>query len=387
MKIIAVTGARSEYDLLADVYKKLDEKSDVDFSVLITGPHFSEKYGSTVNYVVADGFRIVDQVFSFLDSDTKHARVLSLGSQIPGFVQTFLREKPDVVLVAGDREEALSVTAVCAYMDIKVAHFFGGDIAKDGNIDNSIRYAASKLAHIHFPTLKEHQETLLKLGEDDWRIFQVGNPALDRLVNTEQIALPNLFESLGVYPDWNTEKYCVLIQHSIITEVEDQHEHIRETLEAIRASGLKCFINSPNSDAGTQAIIDAYHEYSEKHPSDFKLFKNLDRISFINLLRHSACLIGNSSSGILEAPTLGLPVVNVGSRQVGRIHAPNVIFVGNKKADILEALNKSTCDLDYIESVKKVINPYGDGKSSQKIVDSLLNLDENKDWIHKNISY
>jgi GDP/UDP-N,N'-diacetylbacillosamine 2-epimerase (hydrolysing) len=387
MKIIAVTGARSEYDLLSDVYKKLEEKSEVDFSVLITGPHFSEKFGRTADYVLADGFRVADQVYSLLDSDTKHARVLSLGNQISGFVQTFLREQPDIVLVAGDREEALSVSAVCAYMDIRVAHFFGGDIVKDGNIDNSIRYAASKLAHIHFPTLKEHKETLLKLGEDDWRIFQVGNPALDRLVNTKQISRPELFENLRIHPDWNIEKYCVLIQHSIITEVSEQNNHIRETLEAIRESGLKCFINSPNSDAGTQAIIDAFHEYSSDYPFQFKLFKNLDRENFINLLRHSACLIGNSSAGILEAPTLGLPVVNVGSRQVGRIHASNVLFVGNEKSDILDALTKSTYDLDYIESVRNVTNPYGDGKSSQEIVEILLNLDGSKDWLHKNISY
>lgn len=197
-KIIAVTGARSDYDLLYSVYDKLNKNDLFDFSIIITGPNLSETYGYTAQYIEKDGFRIAGKIFNLVDSNQKIGRAVSIGLQIPSLANLLLQEQPDIVLVAGDREEAISVTMTCAFMDIAVAHFFGGDIAKDGNIDNSTRYAASKFAHLHFPTLSQHRETLLKLGEDDWRIFVVGNPALDRIVSTPFIAKEDVFKTLNV---------------------------------------------------------------------------------------------------------------------------------------------------------------------------------------------
>jgi GDP/UDP-N,N'-diacetylbacillosamine 2-epimerase (hydrolysing) len=269
-------------------------------------------------------------------------------------------------------------------MDIPVAHIAGGDIAKDGNIDNSVRYATSKFAHIHFTILEQHKETLLKLGEDEWRIFNVGNPALDRFLATPAMSKKQISESLGF--DISNDPYLVLIQHPIITDVENEGKNIRQTLDAIIASGHKCLINYPNSDAGNYAIIEAYQEYVKKHKQLF-LFKNLDRLIYINLLRHASCLVGNSSSGIIEAPSLGLPVVNVGSRQRGRVHASNVIFVDHDQLQVSEAIQKSMSDKDYVQSLKSIKNPYGDGHSAQKIVDVLVSIKLNDQLIHKNITY
>ena len=221
-KIIAVTGARSEYDLLYSVYKALNEHPAFDFSIIITGPHLSDSFGYTAKYINDDNFKIAGKIFNLVDSNQKVGRVISIGNQIPSLANILHHENPDIVLVAGDREESISVTMVCAYMDIPVAHFFGGDIAKDGNIDNSVRYAASKFAHIHFPTLEEHRQNLLKLGEDDFRINVVGNPALDRIVATEQISKQQLFNNLSV-ENKNIDKYGVLIQHPIITPVSYTH--------------------------------------------------------------------------------------------------------------------------------------------------------------------
>jgi GDP/UDP-N,N'-diacetylbacillosamine 2-epimerase (hydrolysing) len=384
-KIIAVTGARSDYDLLFKVYEKLNADDRFDFSIIITGPNLSDTFGYTAKNIENDNFRIAGKIFNLVDSNQKVGRAVSVGYQIPSLAHIFLQEQPDIVLVAGDREEAITVTLTCAYMDIAVAHFFGGDIAKDGNIDNSVRYAASKFAHIHFPSLPEHRNTLLKLGEDDWRIFVVGNPALDRLLSVENLSPADTFARIT--DNKNIADYCVLIQHSIITQVEEQAAHIRITLESVLKTGLHCFINYPNSDAGNNAIILAYQEYVQKYPDKFTLFKNLDRTTYVNLLKNALFLIGNSSSGLVEVGSLGLPAINVGERQRGRLHGDNVIFVDNDEQQILKAIDTVLHDKPFRDKVAQKINPYGDGNSSQKVIDVLATIELGNKLLHKNITY
>ena len=386
-KVIAVTGARSEYDLLYSVYDKLNQDENFDFKILITGPHLSDTFGYTAKQVEEDNFNICGRVFNLIDSNQKIGRTISIGNQICSISNILFHEKPDIVLVAGDREEAISVTLVCAYMNIAVAHFFGGDIAKDGNIDNSVRYAASKFAHLHFPTLNQHRETLLKLGEDDWRIFVAGNPAIDRILTTEFKPKEEVIKYFYPVKTPFIDKYCVLIQHPIITQVHLQKTHIVETLEAILNSDLHCFVNYPNSDAGFLPIIEAYDYYSKKYPEKFTVFKNLDRVNYINLLRHCDLLIGNSSSGIVEVATLGIPVINVGDRQRGRIHGDNVIFTKNDRNEIAESIEKCLYDLAFLQNVKKCVNPYGSGNSSDKVVEILKNLEINDRLLFKDITY
>lgn len=386
-KIIAVTGARSDYDLLVSVYKKLNECPDIDFQIIITGPHLSDSFGLTAQYVEKDGFKIAGKIFNLIDSNEKIGRVISIGNQIPSLANIINHEKPDIVLVAGDREESISTTMVCAYMDIAVAHFFGGDIAKDGNIDNSVRYAAGKFAHIHFPTLEQHRQNLLKLGEDDFRIHVVGNPALDRIVETPKISKTELFKNLNV-ENKNIAQYAVLIQHPIITQVKQQAEHIKITLDSLlECDDLHIFINYPNSDAGFGDIIVAYEKYANEYPKKFTLFKNLDRLNYINLLRHAEFLIGNSSSGVVEVASLGLAAINVGERQRGRIHGENVLFTDNNKEEIKDAINKVFNDDSFIKTVSKKNNPYGDGNSANNIVEILRTIKIDNHLIHKNITY
>lgn len=385
-KIIAVTGARSDYDLLFSVYNKLNKHDDIDFSIIITGPHLSDNFGFTAQYVIDDGFKVCGQIFNLIDSNQKVGRSVSIGTQIQTLSSILFNEKPDIVLIAGDREEAISVTLTCAYMDIVVAHFFGGDIAKDGNIDNSTRYAASKFAHLHFPTLEQHKKTLLKLGEQEDTIFVVGNPALDRIVSTPEMTFYEIENKLEICHK-KIKEYCVLIQHSIITEIKLQSKHIRETLDALLCSDIHCFINYPNSDAGSLDIIKAYEEYANMYPEKFTLFKNLDRTCYINLIRNSKFLIGNSSSGIVEVASFGLPAINIGSRQRGRIHGANVIFTSNDKIEIGMAIKKSLEDRDFLDVVHKKHNPYGSGNSSVEIVRILTTVEINDELIHKNITY
>lgn len=384
-KILFVTGARSEYDIMHPVLEKLQDSGEIDLQLVVTGAHLSETYGKTVRNIEKDGFKIAEKIYNLLSTEDKVGRVAGLGSQITMLAHTFNRERPDIIVVVGDREEAISVSLTAAYLSIPVAHLAGGDIANDGNIDNSVRYATTKFANIHFTFLEQHAQVLRMLGEDEFRIFNTGNPALDKFIQCPRL------EKSEVQPlvDFNItdEPYIVLIQHPIITEVEDAGNQIKQTLEAVIASGLKCFVNYPNSDAGNFAIIEKINEFAAKYPEIFHLFKNLDRVNYINLLRYASCLIGNSSSGILEAPSIGLPVVNIGSRQRDRFSAGNVIYTGYDREEIQEAIKKSVFDEKYRSGVKAIKNPYGNGDSASRISDVLRTIELNDALVYKNITY
>jgi GDP/UDP-N,N'-diacetylbacillosamine 2-epimerase (hydrolysing) len=384
-KIVALTGARSEYDLLYSVYQRLQADERFDFGLIVSGSHLSESFGYTARLIEQDGFAVHDKIYNLIDSNQRLGRAISLGHQIPALAQSFDRLQPDLVLVAGDREEALSATLTAAFMNLPVAHFFGGDIAKDGNIDNAVRYAASKFAHLHFTTLEAHRQNLLKLGEDDWRIHVVGNPALDRFLEAPLLPRAEVMHRLGVAD--TAQPYGVLIYHPIITQLEAQEQHVATVLEALQQTGLRFFVNYPNSDPGNYAIRQAYDALAAQYPGQFTVFQNLDRLLYINLLRHAACLFGNSSSGLLEAPSLGLPAINIGPRQRGRVHGANVLFVETEKGAILEAWQRVQTDEEFRRKLALKQNPYGDGKSAEKIVERLAGIPLNADLIYKNITY
>ncbi len=384
MKILAVTGARSEYDLLSSLYKKLNADSFFEFGLVVTGSHLSPTYGNSVQQIENDGLPIIERIHNLVDSDEKIGRILSLGNQIPALALVFEREKPDIVLVAGDREEAISVTMTAAYMDIPAIHFFGGDIAKDGNIDNSVRYAAGKFAHLHFVTLPEHKNTLIKLGEEEDRIHVVGNPAIDNIFSTPALSMAELSKNIGF--EIAAKDYLLLIKHPIISEVEFEDKNMEIILEALVKSGLKVVINSPNSDAGNHRITRVIDQYVSKYPQ-FHSFKNLDRISYVNLMRNASALLGNSSSGLLEAPSLKLGTINIGNRQKGRIHGANVQFVDHDQNQILTALKRILEDENYQHELADCKNPYGDGNSVDKVIAVLKKLKITDQFIHKNITY
>lgn len=384
MKILAITGARSEFDLLSTLYDKMHDDNFFNFKIVVTGAHLSETFGKTINGIEKKKYPIADTIYNLIDTDEKIGRIISLGNQIPAFAQTFQREKPDLIIVAGDREEAISVSMTGAYMDIPVAHFFGGDIAKDGNIDNSTRYATSKFSHIHFVTLEAHKQTLIKMGEEENRIFVVGNPAIDNIISTPILERKTLSKNIGF--DITTDEYLVLIKHPIITEVDDQKYQMELILNSILESNIKCLINYPNSDAGNREIINVIDKYVSKYDSLFT-FKNLDRLNYVNLLRNATSLIGNSSSGLLEAPSFNLPAINIGSRQRGRISAENVIFIEHDKNDIKNAIETVRNDASFKAKVEKCVSPYGNGDTTDKVLNVLKNLKIDQDFIYKNITY
>ena len=382
-KILAVTGARSEYDIISPILEHLKENSEIDLGIIVTGSHLSEAFGNTVTEIEKDGYNIIARIYNLINSNKKIGRILSLGNQIAPLAQVFEQWQPDIVMVAGDREEAISVSMTAAYMDIPVAHIAGGDIAKDGNIDNSVRYATSKFAHIHFTILKQHKENLIRLGEDEWRIHNLGNPALDKFINTKKLTIEELENKTGY--NLNNGQFGMLIYHPIITQIDSEGENINTIIQSLRKTNLKYLINSPNSDAGYANIV-KYYEENLLNDKQFTLFKNLDREIYVNLLRHSKILVGNSSSGLIEAPSLSLPVINIGPRQKSRFNAGNVIFVDYDEKEINNAIDLTQSDL-FKENIKNIKNPYGNGESALNIANVLFTLNIDKELIHKNITY
>jgi GDP/UDP-N,N'-diacetylbacillosamine 2-epimerase (hydrolysing) len=381
--VLGVTGIRSEYDIMSSVFRAIVEHPDLDLQLVVTGAHLSEAYGNTINEIRADGFVVADEIESLLNGDRASFRVKGLAIQLQGLVQTVARIKPDILLVLGDREESMTTALVGAYMNIPVAHIAGGDRVI-GNVDDQIRHAVTKLAHLHFVTNKESKERILRLGEQPFRVFDVGNPGLDRLLHVPVIDSAELTNRLG-FNIVDGEPLVLLIQHVLSTEIDRAYDQMKVSLEAIKELGIKTILSYPNSDAGGQQMIRAIQEY-EKLPFLYTA-KNIPRLEFVNLMRRASCLLGNSSAGILEAPLIKLPVINVGNRQSGRLHAENVQFVPHDKDRIMEAVRKATFDLEYRTKVSLCANPYGDGQSSTRIATLLASIPLDDQFLIKDITY
>jgi len=268
-------------------------------------------------------------------------------------------------------------------MNIPIAHICGGDRVV-GNVDDQIRHAVSKLSHLHFVSNSESYDRLIKMGEQEFRVFNVGNPGLDRIRSLPSITLKQISKNLSINLVEN-QPLILLIQHVISTESESGEEQMLQTMIAIEEMGIQTVMSYPNSDPGSNQIIKIINQY--KHLNHLHVIKNIPRLEFINIMRNASCMIGNSSAGIMEAPFLGLPVVNIGNRQEGRMHGDNIQFVSHDSIAIKESTLKAIEDLKYREQVKNAKNPYGDGRASEKIIKVLDKLTIDKDFFIKDITY
>ncbi len=381
--VLGVTGIRSEYDIMSSVFRAISNHPQLELQLVVTGAHLADAFGRTVDEVRADGFVVAEEIESLLNGDQASFRVKGMAIQLQGLVQAVARIKPDILLVLGDREEAMTTALVGAYMNIPVAHIAGGDRVV-GNVDDQIRHAVTKLAHLHFVTNDESAERITRLGEQSFRVFNVGNPGLDRLLEVPDLSCAELSARLGFLIE-EGEPFLMLIQHVISTEIEQAYDQMKTTLEAVRQFGTKTVLSYPNSDAGGQQMIRAIREYESL--SFLHTAKNIPRLEFVNLMRRASCLIGNSSAGILEAPLLKLPVINIGNRQRGRLHAENVEFVPHEKDKIIDALRRAVSDQMYRDYVALCSNPYGDGKSSSRIADILAMTPLDNRLLIKDITY
>jgi len=381
-KIAVVTGTRAEYGILYPVLKAIQARRDLGLSLVVTGMHLSHEFGYTVQEIERDGFKIDARVDMLLSRDTLEAMAESVGRGIIGIAQTWEQLKPHIILVLGDRVEPLAAAIAGAYMNIAVAHIHGGDKSIGGHVDDYVRHALTKLAHIHFPATQKSAERIIKMGEEAWRVHMVGSPALDVILNETLIPAETLAKKLGVDL---SQPLILLVQHPVTTQVDEAAKQMRETLEAIVEIGNPTVVLYPNSDAGGRRMIGVIKEY-EKH-AFIKAFPSLPRQEYLSLMKAASVMVGNSSSGIIEAPSYGLPAVNIGTRQEGRERGKNVTDVGHNKQEITKGIEKALTDKKFLEEVKKGESPYGDGKASQRITEILSQVEITPELLQKKITY
>ena len=368
-RYLAFTGIRSDYDLLSGVYRQLHAADDAEIGLIVSMAHMSSTYGRTVRFVEDDGIPIVARIEALLDSDSPSGRVKSAAILLQSCIHSVVAFAPNAIIVAGDREDALVGAIAGVYLNLPVFHFFGGDHATDGNVDNPVRHAVSKLASTHFVTHEQHRKRLLRMGEPNTRIHVVGNPALDRFREEEAWSRVRLLAEMEE-PEWG--QYALVIFHSIQGREDASSEDFENILAVLRHLKLPAFVSAPNSDAGGRAIMEVIERY--RQDDSFHFYTNLPRPRFVNLMRHAAIMVGNSSAGLLEAPAVPLGVVNVGGRQGGRLSAGNVCFVGTSREDIEHGI-VTALGSEFKQNLINMTSPYGDGHSVDRIVEVLRTID------------
>ena len=381
-KILSISGIRSDYDLMSNLFIKLNKDSNIDFGLIVTGAHLEKKYGYTYNEILKDKIKVIAKVKSFIGGTGLSPRALSLFKQGTKMVSIVKKFKPNLILTMGDREESIVISLIATYLNIPIAHISGGDKVV-GNIDDHIRHAVSKLAHIHYPTSLDSKNRLIKLGENKKYIFNYGNPGLDRLKQEKRLSLKAISKKLN-FEIKKEDRYFVCIQHSLSSEFNKSHDQMFLTLNCLKELKIKTIIIYPNSDAGSEGIISAINKF--KNVDFFCIKKNLPRNIFVNLLRNCRCLIGNSSAGILETPFLGKPSINIGKRQSKRHHAKNTIFISSKKKTILNTINM-VGDNKFYKKISKINYIFGSGNASDKIIKSLKSIKIGDNFFNKEIKY
>jgi len=377
-KIGVVTGTRAEYGLSRSIFRAIDRRPDLELAVIVTGMHLMEEFGKSLRLIEEDGFPIAWVTGVTQAGDSGSAMAETLGRHVISLTEAFQEIKPDIALVLTDLGHTLAAAIAAAHMNIPVAHVHGGDVS--GGIDELIRHATSKFSHIHFPGSPLSAERLRKMGEEPWRIFSFGAPGIDEIRQTKFLERSALYSKYGLKVG---EAFLLLVQHPVTPEGDPRRE-IEETIQGVKPLAMQTIIIYPNADAGGRIIIEAYDKLKED-PS-FGIYKNLPREDYLSLMQHAACIIGNSSSAIIEAPYFALPAVNIGPRQRNRERAGNVIDVGYDRREIAEALKKAISE-EFVKSLKGIKSPYGEGTAGVKIAQVLGEIEINDRLLNKVLTY
>lgn len=371
MKKIAVfTGTRAEYGLLYWLMKDIQSDPDFELQILATAMHYSPEHGETWKTIVNDGFEITESVEMLLSSDTPSAVVKSMGVGLLGFADALRRMQPDLLVVLGDRFEALAVTQAALIMQIPVAHLHGGEIT-EGAYDESIRHAITKMATIHFAAAEPYQKRIIQLGEQPAKVFNVGAVGLDHIQRTQFRTLDELNQ---IYDFDFTQPYILITYHP---ETNLNDEDVTPLFNALRAQENLNFVFSyPNADNGNTEIVKAMLALKAEMPDRVLLVKSFGIQNYLSVLKYSLAMVGNSSSGLSEAPALQVVTINIGDRQKGRLRCKSIIDVKLDQIEIQNALKQAQ---EFPKSkLEQVQPPLGYGNTSQKIIEVIKTIDFKK---------
>lgn len=381
-RVLGITAIRSEYFLQRPILRAIVDHPELELSLVVTGAHLSPLHGHTIQQIEADGFTIAARIESLIFSDRDAARLKGAAAQLQVLAHVVDELRPDWLFVPADREESITLALCGTYMNIATAHYAAGDRVV-GNADDMLRHAVSRLSHLMLTTHEQARERLIKAGEQAWRVHNVGHGGIDRMRTAEELTPAELARALGV--DEIKERYAVVVQHPLTSEIENAGAHMRETLAAALELGLQLFVSYPNSDPGSNQIIEVIEEY--RADPRVHVFRNIPDREFVNLLRRATVLLGNSSMGLLEAPYLKLPVVNVGRRQSERHHESNVFFVAPQREAIVAQVRAIMEDEETKRTIAACQNPFGDGHAGERVAELLATTAIDTALLNKDLSY
>lgn len=368
-KICVVITARPSYSRVKTALRAIESHPDLELQLVVAASALLGRYGSAVEYIEADGFKIAARVFMVLEGENLTSMAKTTGLGVLELATVFDNLRPDIVVTIADRYETLATAVAASYMNIPVAHIQGGEVT--GSIDEKVRHAVTKLANLHLVATEKAAERVVRMGEDPETVFVTGCPSVDLAADVFQAPALDFdpfekYVGVGAHLDLSGG-YLVVMQHPVTTEYELARQHAEETLHAVAGAGLPTLWFWPNVDAGSDGTSKAIRTFRElERPANMHFFKNMNPHDFLRLVHNSRCLVGNSSVGVRECSYLGVPVVNIGSRQRGRERGVNVIDVDYDRAAIRAALGRHLGNGRYPRNCL-----YGDGRAGRRVASVL----------------
>ncbi|MDD9148064.1 MULTISPECIES: UDP-N-acetylglucosamine 2-epimerase [unclassified Sporolactobacillus] len=381
-KILVVTGTRAEYGLLYWTMKRIKDDNELKLQLIVTGNHLAPDFGYTADLIRKDGFDIDEEIDMIVDSNKKSGIVKSMGLELIQMAQAFDRLQPDILLILGDRYEIFVAAACAMMMNVPIAHMNGGE-STEGAVDEQIRHAITKMAHLHFPGAEFYKERILKMGEEPWRVFNVGQAGIENVKNLRLLEKEQLMKELRIN---SCKKIFLITFHPVTLDVENVGQQIENLLSAISNFDATFIFTYPNADFGSRIIINKITKFVSDNVNAY-IFYNLGQKRYLSLLKYADVMIGNSSSGIIESPIFKLPVINIGDRQKGRLKNKNIIDTGYEKQCIVKGINIALNDSNFKKNLACIDNIYGDGTTSEKVVHILKTSKINKKLLFKKLVF
>jgi len=372
-KIVYISGTRADYGPARRMLLAIANESDIELSILVTGMHLDPQHGETWQEIEADGFTITDKVLGRVTGDSLQAMSASIGLYLYSMSTAFAKTQPDIVMVLGDRGEMLAAAIAAAYQNIPVVHLCGGTIS--GSIDDSVRHAITKFAHFHLPAFQEGVQRIIQMGEDPAHVMLVGLPGAD-IKPDITFSRDQICQEYKIPHD---QPYLLVIQHSVTNSQEQSSLQAVETMEALVELEYPVLLANPNDDAGGRAIFNVMKEYADRYQNLIILPPPASRQKFASVMAHAAVLVGNSSSGVVEAMSVGLPVVNIGHRQKGREHLSCWVNTDHERSAIKRAILTALTDKVYRNKLNRLIseNVFDNEITNQRVIMVLKNIDLN----------
>lgn len=367
--VCAVTVGRSDYGIYRPILRRIERSEGLKLQLIAAGMHWIDKFGYTAKEIEKDGFKISARVDLPLDSDLPEAISSAMGVATERFADCYNELKPDILLVLGDRFEMHSASMAAVPFKIPIAHIHGGEITL-GAIDNVFRFSITMASHLHFVATEEYAKRVRQLGEEPWRVIVSGAPALDEIKTMQCFTREEIEDKFNIKLD---PKPIIVTFHPVTLEFEKTERQIDQLMQALEYIGSPVIFTAPNADTSNKIIWGKIDSFIKRNQGSY-LVKNFGSEYYFSMLSFSSAMVGNSSSGLLEAPSFKLPAVNIGSRQEGRIRAKNVIDVGYSSGEIISGLKKALSP-EFRKGLEGTVNPYGNGRASEIIVDYLQKVE------------